>query len=157
MTKCRAVPQSLLFLQACWCGTRVQQALEWFCCSPLHFWFLFCTFLYRKLSGNPLFPPSPPLSDLSVISLRYNVVFTSSYTSIKRGISHVFLMVSYVLLPLNLRSTCNFCAADVMLCWGCFHISTLLQHLQVSEVNNFLHLWLENHTVLNTSFFHPLY
>ena len=55
VTKCSAAPQPLLFLQACWYGTR--HALEWFCCPPLHLWFLFCTFLYRKLGGNPLFSP----------------------------------------------------------------------------------------------------
>lgn len=52
VTECSAAPQPLLFLQACWYGT--QHALESFCCSPLHLWCLFCTFLCRSLDRNPL-------------------------------------------------------------------------------------------------------
>lgn len=46
VTNCSAAPEPLVFSQACWYGT--QHALEWFCCSPLHLWFLFLCFSALK-------------------------------------------------------------------------------------------------------------
>lgn len=152
MTKYRAAPQSLLFIQACWWGTRVQQALEWFCCSLLHFWFLFCTFLYRKLSGNLSFYLLP-LFFLTWVKYSSDIMYLLVGTYKKCSIRVLFLWWC-------LKFQCLQCEVYLQLlccrCHGvlrCFHISTLLQPLEGSEINNFLQHWIENQTVLYTSYF----
>lgn len=99
MTKGSAAPRPLLFLQARWYGT--QHALEWFCCSPLHLWFLFCTCLYRKLSRNPWFFPF--------------LVFFSSPECSSPLIERVYIQLRIVaIIPHQIKHDIRF-----MFIWGC--------------------------------------
>lgn len=153
VTKCRAAPQSHLFVQACWWGTRVQQALEWFCCSPLHFWFLFCTFLYRKLSGNLSFYLLT-LFFLTWVKSFFGIMCLLVGTYQIFNIRVLFICDDVLSFSaFNVRSICNCCAVGVMVCWGCFHICTMLPPLDGSEINNFLQHWIKNQTVLYTSYY----